>query len=277
MSTRNGASVLDHVVFNVRHDMDRQAALFTALGFQLTPRGHHTLGSINHLMVLDSDYLELVGLPEGSSARPELLSAPPGLNGLVFASADIEATHAHLQALGLAGEPPRDFSRPLEIDGQQVHARFRTVTVRTGQFPARVYFCEHATPQYIWRQAWRAHANQVVGTAACIMVHEAPAAEVQRYAALLQRPVLVESEQVARVDLGTACLEVLAPAALHERFGELPEGPMAAGFAALSLRTADLRATLACLRTAGLAPLRSDATRIVLHLPGLDALLEFVA
>ncbi len=43
---------LDHVVVNVLRRMDEAADLFAALGFRLTPRGHHSLGSINHLMMV---------------------------------------------------------------------------------------------------------------------------------------------------------------------------------------------------------------------------------
>ena len=40
---------LDHVVIDVRDRMDEAARVFARLGFQLTPRGYHTLGSTNHL------------------------------------------------------------------------------------------------------------------------------------------------------------------------------------------------------------------------------------
>ncbi len=55
---------LDHAVINVLYDMDRSHSLFEEIGFTVTPRGSHSLGSINHLMIFGSDYLELIGLPE---------------------------------------------------------------------------------------------------------------------------------------------------------------------------------------------------------------------
>ena len=54
---------LDHAVINVHFGMDRAEPLFQTLGFTLTPRGYHSLGSINHLMMFGTDYLELIGLP----------------------------------------------------------------------------------------------------------------------------------------------------------------------------------------------------------------------
>ena len=52
-----GENYLDHVVINVKDDMDLAQLVFSNLGFTLTPRGYHTLGSINHLMMFGSDYM----------------------------------------------------------------------------------------------------------------------------------------------------------------------------------------------------------------------------
>ena len=75
---------LDHVVVNVHDRMDEAAALYARLGFTLTPRGTHSLGSINHLAIFGTDYLELIGTPEGGGARQDILGWPMGLNGLVW-------------------------------------------------------------------------------------------------------------------------------------------------------------------------------------------------
>jgi hypothetical protein len=45
-------------VINALFDMDGAAALTSRLGFTLTPRGFHSRGSINHLMVFEGHYLE---------------------------------------------------------------------------------------------------------------------------------------------------------------------------------------------------------------------------
>ena len=42
---------LDHIAINVKENLDEAYKLFSELGFTLTLRGHHTLGSINHSMV----------------------------------------------------------------------------------------------------------------------------------------------------------------------------------------------------------------------------------
>ena len=82
--------VLDHVVIDVRDRMDEALATFAGLGFQLTPRGHHTLGSMNHLAMFATDYLELLGFGAGGGSRPELAPFPVGLNGLVFKTGEFK-------------------------------------------------------------------------------------------------------------------------------------------------------------------------------------------
>jgi hypothetical protein len=84
---------LDHLVINTGFATDTTAELFAALGFSLTPRGYHSLGSINHLIMFAGHYLELIGLPsDGAVLRQEILDSPPGIDGLVFGSADAAAT-----------------------------------------------------------------------------------------------------------------------------------------------------------------------------------------
>lgn len=209
---------LDHVVINAREQMDLAEAETKDLGFIVTPRGYHTLGSINHLMILGTDYLELLGTPEGKGdARPELAAAPLGLNGLVFKTENVDDTFAHLQAVGMAGDPPRAFSRPVDLGGSEQDAKFRTVTVRPDVFPyGRIYFCEHGTPELVWRPEWQGHANGSRSMPEMVIVAEVPSAEADKYARLLQAPA--ESDTVA---IDGFKLTMLSPEAYRGRYGDL--------------------------------------------------------
>src|SRR5213595_4122403 len=108
--------VLDHVVIDVCDSIDEAMHQFASLGFQLTPRGYHTLGSTNHLAMFATDYLELLGFGERGANRPELAPFPIGLNGLVFKTADAEATHAQANLARLSILPVQAFSRPVSLD-----------------------------------------------------------------------------------------------------------------------------------------------------------------
>ena len=272
--------LLDHMVINVRFDIDGAAEQFAKIGFQLTERGYHSLGSMNHLMIFGSDYLELLGLPEGvTGVRPEISEAPVGLNGLVFKSSDVDRTFEHLRTLGLDGDPPRAFSRPVTVSGEEHQARFRTVAVRAGVFAAgRVYFCEHATPQLVWRDEWRVHGNAADATYEFVIVAAEPEAEVRRYAALIERDPEVLDNHVASIDLSGSQLTVLSPSRYRERFGALaidPDG-RASIFGALSLRTTDLAGAKALADAAGFAA-AGDAERVQVLVTGFATLLEFRA
>lgn len=147
---------LDHLVINSHFALDNSAELFRALGFTLTPKGYHSLGSINHLIMFSDHYLELIGLPgEDKPLRRELLDNPPGIDGLVFASDSAEQTKATLYSAGFIVQPVQHFSREVICGAEKGEARFSTVRLASGTFSAgRVYFCQHHTPEWVWRDAW---------------------------------------------------------------------------------------------------------------------------
>lgn len=177
------AAALDHVVINVLRRMDEAAALFAALGFTLTPRGRHSLGSVNHLMMADGAYLELVGVPTDGRQRQDVLDSPFGLNGLVLKSDDADETFARLARNGLSPSEPVAFSRPMEIDGEPREARFRTVRLAAERFPAgRVYFCQHLTPELVWRPEWLVHPNRFLGLSRIEVASLTPATDAAAYA-----------------------------------------------------------------------------------------------
>ena len=178
---------VDHAVINVLTGMDAAVDRFRALGFAPTPRGYHSLGSINHLMMFEHDYLELVGIEPGAKkVREEVASSPVGLNGLVFATDDARALHRRLSAQGVPVLDPVDFSRPVTVDGVEREAAFTTVRVHPDYVPGgRVYYCEHRTPDLVWRPEWLEHGNGAGGLAEFIVVAEDLPMQAERYASLL--------------------------------------------------------------------------------------------
>ena len=262
------AHQLDHVVFNTRFETDDAAHLFEGLGFQLTPRGFHpTLGSINHLMVFEHDYLELIGLPPGGAiVRQELIDSPTGINGLVFASKDATATREDAVDRGFDAQPVQNFSRPLVIDGAEHEASFSAVRLALDSFAAgRVYFCQHRTPELIWRREWMAHPNGATAITELTIASGDPVATCEHYARL---------GDIA----GDFKLTVVDAAALADRFGELAEigADRPERFAAVTVRSRDPQ--IAAQRAAALGlPHSAAAGRVVVALPALDSLIEFIA
>lgn len=153
----------DHLVITVRDRMDQATKLFHSLRFNLTPLAQHNLGSCNRLAVLDNSYIELLGWEPGSpSVRKEIADEPYGLNALVFRTANADSSYQRLKDLGFAPNPVQDLTRPVEIGKETKLAMFKAVRFANQPIPGiRLYFCEHLTPQYVWREEDMQHQNML--------------------------------------------------------------------------------------------------------------------
>ncbi|KAA5608398.1 VOC family protein [Rhodovastum atsumiense] len=257
---------IDHVVINVRDGLDAAAAQYRRLGFALTPRGHHSLGSSNHLAIFGDDYLELLGQePDRTPRRTELWQAPAGLNGLVFkppAGGDLAAV---LAERGVPADPPRSFVRPVALAEGTREARFRTTTLPGAVATGRVFFCEHFTPELVWREEWRGHPNGVTGLAAFVIATDLPARDAAPFAQLFGADALAPVAGGLALAAGNAALLLLTPAEIARRYGDavpsLPTGETR--MVALELRVGSLAVARAALAEGGIADVREQPDRVV--------------
>ena len=276
------APAIDHAVINVLRDMDAAARRFSDLGFNLTPRGHHSLGSINHLMVFDHDYLELVGLPDGDGpVRREVADSPAGLNGLVFATPDAARLQRDLVASGIPAQPPLGFDRPVTIDGATRRASFRTVRLDAGWVQGgRVYYCQHETPDLVWRPDWQRHRNRVHALAGMTIAVPDPALETARYLALGAAVARTQaSAEESTLAFGDFTLRLVTASLYIARFGTLGCDPAGrdAFMGALELRSRALSQVRECLARADIAGAEQSARTITLPAIGLfNAVVTFV-
>lgn len=275
-------TAVDHAVINVRDDMDRAVERFAAFGFTLTARGYHSLGSINHLMVFDSDYLELVGLPAGAKrVRREIADSPTGLNGLVFATDDAAGLAERLSARGVPVEDVVAFQRPVTLEGVEQRASFRTLPMAPGYVHGgRVYFCEHETRELVWRPEWQAHRNGVHGLAEFTLVVPEPEGEAWRYRQMTGASPLQRTPGEWELALRACRLRLVTPDAYRARYGAfgVDAGGRDAFMGALALRTSALarvRECLAAMRDA--VDVQTVPGRIVVGAASAwNAVLEFV-
>lgn len=237
--------VLDHAVINVADQLDNASARFRRLGFQLTERGHHSLGSSNHLAIFGENYLELLGYEPGKgSQRADLWNPPLGLSGLVWKSSDAESEFLHLERQDLDGDPPAAFWRPVTLpDGSVSEAHFRTVRLRASLIPnGRSFFCEHLTPDTVWQPAWQRHPNGVQNISEFVIVAQDPAHAAQVYSRLFgAAKVLACPEGAFVLRAGAATVRFASADYAQQRFGPLPEDyDGSARMVALGFATTDL-------------------------------------
>jgi hypothetical protein len=271
---------LDHVVIDVRTELDAAAAQYRRLGFQLTARGHHTLGSANHLAIFQTNYLELLamGLPGGPS-RQELEPFPPGLNGLVLATADADADYRAFSSRGVAMRAPQSFSRPVELPEGIQDARFRTTHVMSSEVPfGRLYVCQHDTPELVWRDAWRDHPNGAEEIVQILIAAAAPAATAALFVRLFDGPASpIDDAGTLRVMAGGVTIDIQTPASVANELGAAcPEPAGRASFvAALRLRTRSRAQTAAALAPLGVLPANDTRLLVPAQAAG-NVALEFV-
>ncbi len=257
---------LDHVVVNVRDRIDAGLETFQRLGFTMTPRGYHTLGSMNHLAIFGTEYLELIAAPAGDTRRGEILAAPFGLNGLVFGTEDSASVYAALHDAGVPVEPPLEFSRPVELTDGPRNATFRTVRLTPGTASAgRIYFCHHFNRDLVWRDEWRHHPNGAVGVVRAVIAARDPTVLGRLFKRMFGEDAVQPSATGCSLVIGLSHFDIVTPAGLAHQFGDA--APASDGreeyMAALTIRTRSLDGTAAALAKGQVAGVFRGRERIV--------------
>jgi len=243
---------IDHVVILVR-DLDAAAETFARLGFALTPRGRHSIGTQNHCLMFERDYLELLAIAEPhpvTTAFADFLAVAEGAGAIAFSSDDAAAAHASLQADGIAAQAPVDFSRPVALPSGSRDARFRIVQLANEATPGcRSFLCQHFTPEVVWRDEYRNHPVGLVGLAGVSIVTDAPDDTARAWDRVLGTTSAVASED-RRLRVGGA--EIVFGD--REAWRSAPAAPAARAvpfIAALRLRVRDRAAAAAALERGG--------------------------
>jgi len=241
---------LDHVVILV-HDLERAHDTYQRLGFTLTPRGYHSLGSRNHCIMFGRDYIELMAVPKPHPAIQyfsDFLANGEGLGAIALATDDADGARAELTKSGIAAEAPLDLSRPVAGLGK---ARFRLVQLPPGQTPGCLMFlCQHLTRKIVWRKEYQAHAVGATEIAAVAVVAEAAAG----YSGVLdEKPRRIKEGLLVESGSAPVVLSDLQKMAIRLERVSLPKRrpPFVA---ALFIRVADRARAATAMRRGGFAP-----------------------
>lgn len=248
---------IDHVVILTR-DLERAHETYARLGFTLTPRGYHSLGSQNHCIMFERDYIELMAVPKPHPALQyfsDFLAKGEGLAAIALATDDAEAAHAELGAAGIAADPPLDFSRPVKLADGTRDAAFRIVQLPAAQTPGcRTFLCQHFTRELVWRPEYRLHPLGAHAIAAIAVITDELHDSAARYGAVFD-------DRPTPIDEGLLVQSGAAPIALASRWklGHRLDGvglPLRAKplVAALFIRVADRAHARNQLRRGGFSP-----------------------
>jgi hypothetical protein len=218
-------SALDHAVVLVRDQLDAGQAAYAAMGFHITPRGHHSMGTSNNLAIFRDNYLELLGYnPITAPHVAEQWAGSQALDGLVWRCPDVAAVKARCEAAGIAAEEPLDFVRPVETGEGTFDAAFTIVRLKPQEFAAgRSFFCHHKTPELVWREEWQSHANGAINITEFVLAGGEPAEALKTFDKLFGPGLVTPVPGGAGFVAGEARVTALTAEAARERFGdELP-------------------------------------------------------
>jgi catechol 2,3-dioxygenase-like lactoylglutathione lyase family enzyme len=260
---------IDHVVMVVR-DLDAACDTFRRMGFTVTPRGFHSLGSQNHCVMFGDDYIELLWSPEGAphpsrQYYTDFARAGEGLAAIALKTASAKGAYTEMLWAGFAPSDPVEFSRPVDLPEGKREARFRVAMASLDHTPGgRMFVCEHLTRDVVWRPEYQRHANGATEIAAVAIVGDDVAGIARPY----ERLLATKAEPIAEglvVRTGGASIAFATARSLAARLPNVGMSARSAPFmAGLFVRVKDRDAAAAALAAGGLAPARMPDGSIAL-------------
>jgi catechol 2,3-dioxygenase-like lactoylglutathione lyase family enzyme len=252
---------IDHAVVMVR-DLDAAAASWKRLGFTLSPRGTHSahMGTGNYTMMLDPDYIELLGVlapTEHNAPARAMLERHEGIERVAFTAVDAAAGAEEIRVRGLAPVGPTDFERPVTMpDGGLSAAKFRTFLWPNAEAPAamRIFACQHKTRETVWIPELMKHPNGAKRLRQILLVAPQPAREAEHLALLIDREPRREADGAIAVPSGEgrADFVFMTREQLGKRYPGVPLAGLPERAAAGLLIAADLNAAEKALGANGI-------------------------
>ncbi len=252
---------IDHVVIVV-NDLVAAAETFRRMGFVVTPRGDHTLGSHNHCVMFGEDYIELLTSPP-ENPHPsrqhytEFARTGDGLAAIALRTDSAKEAYTELLWAGFSPSDPVDFSRPVHLPEGARDARFRITQLAPDKTPGgRFFLCEHFTREVVWRPEYQSHRNSATALAAVAIVAENVAVTARTF----ERMFDIRAQAIAEgllVDTGSAPIALATEADLARRLpGITGSSRRAPKLAALFIHVADRNVAANALAAGGMRPVK---------------------
>jgi hypothetical protein len=252
---------IDHAVIMAR-DLDKAAEAWKQLGFTVSPRGTHSahMGSGNYTIMLDPDYIELLGVltpTEHNAPARAFLAQREGIERVAFTAVDSADGAEEIRARGYPPIGPTDFERPVSMpDGTQSAAKFRTFQWPVAEAPGgvRIFACQHKTRETVWIPELMRHANGAKRLRQVLLVAPEPAKEAAHLSRMVDREARNDADGAVVVPSGgdRADFVFLTKEQLDRRYPGVPLTGLSERGAAGLVIAADLTSTEKALGAAGI-------------------------
>lgn len=267
---------IDHLVVAVR-DLDRAAAFYKRLGFQVGARNRHPWGTENRIIQFRSSFIELISVGEGAEITPlaartfsfgafirDYLQNREGLAMLVLDSADSRADAAAFSAAGIGASEPFFFERKgLRPDGSEVPVAFTLAFAEAPDSPRAGFFvCQQHYPENFWNPAFQVHDNKA-GDVAVVALSVPDPDRYERFLSTFtgEKPVRPALHDLS-YRLAGAHLDVMTPDDAGEAYGSVEAEMDQPSFVAFTVRIDDILWQARWLE-AGEIPFAQIGTRLV--------------
>ncbi len=249
---------IDHLVLAV-HDLDAAAAFYRALGFTVGSRNRHPWGTLNHIVQMPGQFLELIALEPGftkpAMSEPvynfagflsDFLAYSEGLAMLVLESKDAHADQLTFEAVGIGKPEPFFFERRgKRPDGTDVHVAFTLAFAAAPQGTEAGFFvCQQHFPENFWNPEFQVHPNGVSGVGAVVLQSSAPdmlASFISGFCNQAMQTVSILKAATASIsfDTGRGAVDIVAPSVARDTYGD--NGNDGARFVAIRFKCQDIK------------------------------------
>lgn len=218
-------------------NLDEAAERWRRLGFTISPRGTHSthMGSGNYTIMLDRDYIELLGVlteTELNAPARAFVATREGIERIALTAIDSAAGAEEIRMRGYQPIGPTDFERPVTMpDGRLTVARFRTFHWPVEEAPGgvRIFACEHKTRDTVWIDELMRHANGARHLKKVLLAVPQPAREAAHLSRMIDRKAKDQPDGSVIVPSGSgrADFVLLKKDELGRRYPEVPLAELA--------------------------------------------------
>jgi hypothetical protein len=158
-------------------------------------------------------------------------------------------------------------------------AKFKVVGVNQSPVEGvHIFYCQHLTPQLVWRREWQSHDNGATGIAHLLLAVPDPTRACDAFARLIG----VEARRPIKGGLEIAAdgvsMRFLTQDAVRRSLAPVLRAEPKAGVVGVGVRIRSLKAAAEVLARAGIHPVIASADRIVVGPDdAMGVVLEFVA
>ncbi len=262
---------IDHVMIVVPQ-IDQAGRIYKRLGFDVQPLGIHShMGTANHLMILDCDYIELLGIqkPDPLNVAYQKIADEGGaLANIALQTDGADLAHAAWTAAGFNPEPIIEFDRAVEVAGKTERAAFRIVRLPHDKRPGvGLFVCDQRTPQFVYRKEWQNHPNGAQNLTGVTVVADDPFIHEQAAGRVFGGGAIVKSKDGFTVKLSHGVIDYVPRSAFAARFGGLQPGRAGDHAAVLGIKVRDIAQAAQVLEQGGIKPTKTGDGRLLVPAP----------